>query len=71
MLNKEFEKKYDGVIRSIAIAEGGKDMSVGSDMLKYEIRVHAGRVTRQDTYQGIPEDFDWQQATEDLDSITD
>ncbi len=70
MLKKEFAKKYDAVIRSIGIAQEC-DMGVAMDMLIYEIRVHANRVPREDTYQGIPEDFDWKQATEDLDSITD
>nr|WP_315022864.1 hypothetical protein [uncultured Aminipila sp.] len=70
MLKKEFTKKYDAVIRELAIKQE-VDMGTGEDMLKYEIRVHAGRVARQDTYQGIPADFDWKQATEDLDSITD
>lgn len=70
MLKKEFTKKYDAVIRELAI-EQDVDMGTGADMLKYEIRVHAGRVQRQDTYQGIPKGFEWNQATEDLDSITD
>lgn len=70
MLKKEFAKKYDAVIRELAIKQE-VDMFVAEDMLKYEIRVHANRVPREDTYQGIPENFDWKQATEDLDSITD
>lgn len=67
MLKREFEKKYDGVIRDIAIKQK-VDMGVATDMLKYEIRVHAGIVKRQDTYI---EEVNWTQAQKDLDSITD
>ncbi|MHC1723181.1 MAG: hypothetical protein AB9836_08265 [Aminipila sp.] len=67
MLKKEFVKKYDGVIKSIATKQG-VDMGVATDMLTYEIRVHAGILKRQDTYV---EEVDWKQAKEDLDSITD
>lgn len=70
MTKREFNKKYDEVIRAIAIAHE-TDLFTGSDMLKYEIRCHAGRVQRGDTYKGVPENFDWQQAIEDMDSITD
>lgn len=70
MTNKEFNKKYDAEIRAIAIAQE-VDMGTGEAMFKYEIRVHAGRVDRRDTYVGIPDNFDWTQATVDLDSITD
>lgn len=70
MTKKNFEEKYDDTIRAIAIAQE-VDMGTGSDMLKYEIRVKAGRVDREDAYKGIPNNFDWQQATADLDSITD
>ncbi|WP_312354870.1 hypothetical protein [Aminipila sp.] len=67
MLKKEFMKKYDGVIRSIAVIQG-VDMGVATDMLIYEIRVHAGIVKREDTYI---EEVDWKQAQKDLDSIID
>ncbi|WP_312095186.1 hypothetical protein [Aminipila sp.] len=67
MLKKEFMKKYDGVIRSIAVIQG-VDMGVAADMLIYEIRVHAGIVKREDTYM---EEVDWKQARKDLDSIID
>lgn len=60
-------KKYDGVIRSIAVIQG-VDMGVATDMLIYEIRVHAGIVKREDTYI---EEVDWKQAQKDLDSIID
>lgn len=67
MLKKEFSKKYDGVIRDIAIKQQA-DMGTATDMLIYEIRVHAGIVKRQDTYI---DEVDWKQAKKDLDSITD
>ncbi|WP_312647599.1 hypothetical protein [Aminipila sp.] len=67
MLKKEFSKKYDGVIRDIAIKQQ-VDMGTATDMLIYEIRVHAGTVKRQDTYI---DEVDWKQAKKDLDSITD
>lgn len=67
MLKKEFVKKYDAIIKSIAISQG-VDMGVATDMLIYEIRVHAGIVKRQDTYI---EEVNWKQAKEDLDNITD
>lgn len=67
MLKKEFAKKYDAIIKSIAISQG-VDMGVATDMLIYEIRVHAGIVKRQDTYI---EEVNWKQAKEDLDNITD
>ncbi len=67
MLKKEFMKKYDGVIRSIAVVQG-VDMGVAADMLIYEIRVHAGIVKREDTYI---EEVDWKQAQNDLNSIID
>ncbi len=60
-------KKYDGVIRSIAVVQG-VDMGVAADMLIYEIRVHAGIVKREDTYI---EEVDWKQAQNDLNSIID
>ncbi len=67
MLKKEFSKKYDGVIRDIAIKQQA-DMGTATDMLIYEIRVHAGTVKRQDTYI---DEVDWKQAKKDLDNITD
>ncbi|MBE6035939.1 MAG: hypothetical protein E7222_14765 [Clostridiales bacterium] len=67
MLKKEFMKKYDEVIRSIAVIQG-VDMGVAVDMLIYEIRVHAGIVKREDTYI---EEVDWKQAQNDLNSIID
>lgn len=70
MTNKEFNKKYDTEIRALAVAQEA-DMGTGSDMLKYELRVKAGRVKRKDTYKGISENFDWGQAIADMDSITD
>lgn len=70
MTNREFNEKYDAQVRALAIAQE-VDMGVGADMLKYELRVKACRVKRGDTYKGIPENFDWQQAIVDMDSITD
>ncbi|MHC1723032.1 MAG: hypothetical protein AB9836_07520 [Aminipila sp.] len=61
---KDFTKKYDEVIREIAIAEEC-DMGKAEDMLMYEIRVRLGLQKKQDTYKGIPVDFDWGTAEAD------
>lgn len=70
MLKKEFIKKYDTAIRSMAIAND-VDMSVGRDMLIYEIKCRAGIMDRADTYAGVPDNLDWDMAIVDYKSITD
>lgn len=70
MLKEEFAKKYDGAIRSVAVAND-KDMAVGRDMLIYEARVAAGDIQRVDTYQGVPEGFNLARCYKDYKSITD
>lgn len=70
MLKKEFAKKYDGAIRSVAVANN-VDMAVGRDMLIYEARVAAGDIERVDTYEGVPEGTDLKAVFADYKSITD
>lgn len=65
MDKREFEKKYNEVIRQIAIKQN-VDMSVASSMLQYEIKVRMGTVKRSDTYNGIPDGFDWETAIKDF-----
>lgn len=69
-MNKEtFAKKYDKTIRGIAIANGDVDMSVAESMLEYEIKVRLGIVERADTYKGISNDFDWETAKADYNTL--
>lgn len=71
MKRKEFDAKYDAVIRSVATVNA-VDMGVGSDMLISSIRGYNGETYSDangvypfDTYAGIPEDFNWEEAAED------
>ena len=61
---EEFAKKYDAVIRQIAVAEEC-DMGTAYAMLTYEIRVRLGMQKREDFYKGVPESFDWKTAETD------
>lgn len=71
MTRKDFNKKYDAVIKLVAI-ENEVDMGVGSDMLISSIRGNADETYKDATgthffeiYSGIPEDFDFDSAYED------
>lgn len=70
MKKKEFAKKYDGAIRSVAIANN-VDMGVARDMLIYEAKVAAGYIKREDTYKGVPAGTDLKEVFADWKSITD
>lgn len=70
MLKEKFEKKYDGAIRSVAVANE-VDMAVARDMLIYEARVASGDIQRVDTYHGVPDGFNLARCYKDYKSITD
>ncbi|MDD3229759.1 MAG: hypothetical protein PHE09_11140 [Oscillospiraceae bacterium] len=70
-----FDKKYEDVIASVA-TKNEVDMHVASDMLISSIRGRNGETytapngeLKFDIYPGIPEDFDWEEATKDYHTL--
>lgn len=69
MTKKEFMKKYSKEIAEVATAYNC-DLFEAADRIKYEARVRAGRIEREDTYT-MPEDLEFTQVIEDMDNIVD
>lgn len=73
MKNKQLIEKYHDVLANISEANKDDaknwqpDLGVALDMLKHELYARRGLFGRTHQYEGVPEDFNWDEFAHDLD----